>query len=191
MAAHDSVMSVQVCGDSFARRLATYIDSKVGSIDLKCSNAVSLSGSTVREFKVFLKANPLMVFPGVTMVLCLGVNDILRNTPMRTLKEGFLAILRLFRRRYPTVSVYVLAIPLLPRLLRNQVAIEATIKFNKFLLTLQTSSTRVVDLSVLNGRKKYFEAVYRDGRPDLIHLNDLGHSLLVRKLLGDLLPAEP
>ncbi|TLY46912.1 MAG: SGNH/GDSL hydrolase family protein, partial [Gammaproteobacteria bacterium] len=124
----------------------------------------------------------------VPVVLFLGGNDLLRDTPVRSVRLAFRSLLRLFRKKLPGVVLILIKLPAFPRCSGRPRQLESIDQFNTFLSTLKDMRTSVVHLSQELKSTAFFHLYYgRSKRPDGVHLNDEGYRTLVRMLTQELI----
>jgi lysophospholipase L1-like esterase len=147
---------------------------------LSVVHSVCVSGITTAELKKIIKtATPSPPLNSV-VVICIGTNDIIKNTPLGDLKNQFLSLLRLVRKKFSPKLLLILAIPQILRFLYNKVVLDKIDTFSSFLSTLQTDTTHIIRLpSSAHNLHQFFEHRYHPSRrPDGIHLNNFSFSCI-------------
>lgn len=116
-------------------------------------------------------------------VVLIGINDITKCIPMNSTKKSISSLITFLTRSKKRILIATLP----PTLHTRSSSIhQATRQLNIYIQSFNTHpSTSVIyfhkhffPFSSVN--PKLFEQRYTDGRPDLIHLSAVGHSLLIR-----------
>lgn len=165
---------INLMGDSQLCRYANFLQT-TGSLNkvVGITASACFSGATVADFKKLIKKSNTYIPPESKILLCLGTNDIVKNTPLATVKTQFLSLLKLIRKRHAPKLLLILALPPFLRFIHNNDTLAKLDDFNKFLSTIQTHSTRLLRLAITtqNAHQFFEPRYYPSGRKDGIHLN--------------------
>ena len=116
----------------------------------------------------------------VPLVVFLGGNDILNGANFDTVKSQYLSLVRLIRRRHPSITLFLVCLPIFPRCVNNPLQVNTLNKFNLFLNSLSNDKTFSIPLNLHLNSPEYFHAFYpRSSRTDLLHLNQRGYQVLI------------
>lgn len=173
---------IQVLGDSFAKRFMSFLNrpaSNAQSSGLRYSYGVGYSGAKVHTIKTFIKSQRVVFSNADPLLLLLGTNDFLGQTPESVFKNELLSLLRLLRRTNPGIRLILVPLPNYPRA-RDSKSQERLNRVNLFFQTLQSTDLKVVKLTIEFSRLDFFHRKYQNSnRRDDIHFNDLAHRALV------------
>lgn len=165
-------------GDSLTRRLTRTIRS--AGCNIAIARSVGVSGAKVRDIKALVKRNQLDLHPRLRLIVWLGTNDIFSKTPLPVLLSQYKSLLRQIRKRWPGIRLTLLGLPYFPRARADPVARETIRRFNIFLHSLSSPTSRVIFLAdTLAATRLYHRTYPRTGRPDGIHLNEVGNKRLI------------
>lgn len=174
---------IQVIGDSMVKRLQNHVLGNPTST-LHISHSIGLSGATIKELKSFLKYNPPQLDPKIPLLIFIGTNNIFRDTPLSVMQDQIISLIKFIRRTNPQIRIILTQLPLYPRAQHTAHWIAAIDQFNKFLHSLQNSSTQFFKLQNFLGSSRNFQLRYKhNGRPDGIHFNNLGNQKFIQHLL--------
>lgn len=175
-----TTLPVIVIGDSFARRFTTFLR-QTPHTELHCLGSLGISGGTIADLKRSLKDMTLSSFPFCNNILLfIGANNLLSNTPLVTIKQQFISLLKFLTRVFPLCVVFLMELPIFPRHRASPDLVQSIQRVNALLRTLQ--SDRVVPLSLPPQfiSPQFFNTFYpKSRRRDGIHFNDAAHAMLV------------
>lgn len=140
---------------------------------LRVRESFCISGATIADFKKALKASHTSLPSDSIILICLGTNDITRNTPFGNIKNQFLSLIRLIKRRYAPKLLLILTLPPFLRFTHDDCTLKRIDDFNRFLTTIQSHCTQILRLPVTVHNAAQFceSSYYPSGRKDGIHLN--------------------
>jgi lysophospholipase L1-like esterase len=180
-------MLIQILGDSYARRFAQYLRQVSKSVDsLHCEWDHGISGARISDLKGYLKGN-INIQASIPLLILIGTNDFLDSIDPRDFKNQFLSLLRLVRRKLPGIVIILATLPQYPRISQDLHAVQTLHLINRFLVTLRSDTTRVIQLAAHLSSPQFFHSYYgASRRVDKIHLNNLGHQTLLSLLKREL-----
>lgn len=170
-------------GDSQVRRFANYLRNKQNP-SLSILRTIAVSGMTIRQLKVKLKADRPILDSNIPTVIFIGTNDFLNATPLDIIKQNFLSLLRYFERVHKPNRICIVEIPHFPRFKYNTDVLHKIALFNKYLATLKTDIVKILRWNIeLSSQELYFEKyIGVSKRPDRVHLNKVGFSELTKMI---------
>jgi len=180
-----SLMDIQVLGDSFAVRFKRFLDSKPpGSENLNCIFSKGISGATVPVLKAFVKTHRTALRGNVPLILFLGTNDFFTRVQPSVFRDSLKSFLRFLRRTYAGCRLVLFTLPTYPRVGNSVPELQRRQRINNFLVTLQSDIVRVIRLPENFSCPDYFHAFYgKSWRRDGMHFNDRAYCELLPLLL--------
>lgn len=174
------MLTVQLIGDSLARRFGFYLARSRQTSDKLCVSAdFSVSGLTISGLKDLVKAGTVQLNPDHPVVMFIGTNDVLRGSDPFIVKQQLKSLVRLLRRRFPEILLVLVEIPDFPKIQHDVSALAAVKYFNKCLLGFHAASTFILRIANELADEKYFCKFYgNSNRRDGIHYNDLANKLI-------------
>src|SRR5436190_22078646 len=121
---------VQSLGSSHSRRLVEYL--KHFCDDIKCVAHLSMSGARIADVKRLFKQKSFEFQADVPLVIFVGGNDILGGAELDHVKSQYLSLVRLVRRRLPTISIFLACMPIFPRSKNKPAEVKNLMEFNFF-----------------------------------------------------------
>lgn len=178
---------IQLLGDSQLNRFKNYILAH-NSLNIKLHATFTISGVTIATLKNNLKSIRPKLDPGITTLLFIGSNDIVKNLQYENFIINYLALLRFLNRVYGFHRLLIMKIPAFPRFANNPRTQLLIHKINQFLSTLQSNTISILHLPLINGANLiYFEQFYGNSyRRDLLHLNNLAFNYIATVLVQQL-----
>lgn len=169
-------------GDSHSVRFHKFLKTR-GHKDVDIFAAKG--GLTVEEGRQLIKSFPLNNKRNSTVFLSLGSNDILKQTYDPNVTHGqFKSVVRLIKQRIAPEQLFIFKVPLFPRIRGNQVAINNVHKLNAYISTFNAERIHTVNIPGITDRVTpvLFQPYFYNGKPDLIHLNELGYKKVVQAI---------
>lgn len=169
-------------GDSHAVRFQNFLESQNHSA---AQILAAKGGITVEEGLHLIKSLNFPNDQAGTVFLSLGSNDILKHKydPVVTHKV-FRSVIRLIKYKIKPKHIYIFKIPLFPRMRHNDAMIRNINNFNSYMSTFNSDHIQSLNIQGITDRvtPKFFQQYYFNGKPDLIHLNDLGYTKVVQAI---------
>lgn len=189
---------IWLAGDSHAVRFYNFLRKKPNEqLGLDCKLLCAKGGIDIPVFKGMIKQSETCVGEHAVLFVSIGTNDILSGKLTENSFSQFRSILALLQRKYNPSKIFILKIPLFPRLKNDFIKVNQIHKLNIFMSSCSTERVQTLsvpfvtgpntgNLPLVVGDRKYFQRYYFDGRIDLIHLNDLGYSAVLSFVLSHL-----
>ncbi|CAG2060926.1 unnamed protein product [Timema podura] len=178
------ICSYQLIGDSLLLRFAEKIlgqHSKLDSESGKYVLGLCVNGQNLKQLKARIKERKYPISENV--IVLIGTNDLLQSTPRVDMERRMLKLVKKLQEK--AKRIIILTLPPVPRLAFKQEHWKKLLKYNKFLLTLESEdSIRVADIYPLyvtayqTCKMAFFEKFFTSGRKK--NMKDMNPSQQIR-----------
>ncbi len=172
-------MHINLIGDSQAVRLHKFI--LEGHSKFEVDEVVAKSGLTITELKSMVKRIRPVFKPNSVTLLLIATNDIKLRRSYSQITKDLVSLVRIIRKFIHKNSTLIITkLPFFPKYRHSPHILQLIDRVNKFIASLVNSHTRFLDWEFSLDLDAYFHQHYfRSRRPDQLHLNNQGFSLLL------------